>query len=73
MQLQEPSQSDYITLVLQSLHWLPVYPRICNEYLPNVLRSCTPSRQTRSSSDNRILRVLSKIFGQLSFFIVVAM
>ena len=79
------SNSDHTTLILHSLHWLPVAARIeykvsslCYsslsdsgpEYLSKVLRIYTPSRQLRSSSDNRILCVPSvktKTFGQRSF------
>ena len=79
------SISDHITPILHSLHWLPVAARIqykvfslCYsslsvsgpEYLSRVLRIYTPSRQLRSSSDNRILCVPSaktKTFGQRSF------
>ena len=79
------SKSDHITPILHSLHWLPAAARIqykvsslCYssqsdsgpEYLSRVMRIYAPSRQLRSSSDNRILCVPSfktKNFGQRSF------
>ena len=78
-----PNQT-IITPILHSLHWLPVAARIqyevsslCHsslsdsgpDYLSRVLRIYTPSRQLRSSSDNRILcfsSVKTKTFGQRS-------
>ena len=83
--LVKASKLDHIIPILHSLHWLLVSARIqykisplCYsylshsgpEYLSKVLQIKTPSRQLRSSSDNRILRVPSvktKTFGQRSF------
>ena len=79
------SKSDHITPILHSLHWLPVSARIQYkifslrysslsdygpEYLSRVLQIYIPSRQLRSSSDNRVLHVPSvktETFGHRSF------
>ena len=78
-------QRDHITPVLKSLHWLPVQSRIeyklasnCfsffsgtgPRYFSDILETYTPSRELRSSSDNRLLRlptVRTKSFGQRAF------
>ena len=76
---------DHITPVLKSLHWLPVQSRIeyklasnCfsfvsgsgPQYFSDILEIYTPSRDLRSSSDGRLLRVptaRTKAFGQRAF------
>ena len=76
---------DHVTPLLRDLHWLPIHARIeyklstlCHsffsgtapQYLLPLLHVYTPSRQLRSSSDSRLLRiphVKTKAFGQRSF------
>ena len=76
---------DHISPILRTLHWLPIQERIHHKmlsichvsltadgpvYLSDFLRIYTPSRQLRSSSDTRILRiptVRTKTFGRRSF------
>ena len=76
---------DHISPVLQTLHWLPFEQRIEYKllllafkvvnndgpsYLSDLLKFYIPSRQLRSSSDTRLLRIPSfrlKSFGQLKF------
>eukprot|EP00745_Piridium_sociabile_P040659 TRINITY_DN786_c0_g1_i8.p1 TRINITY_DN786_c0_g1~~TRINITY_DN786_c0_g1_i8.p1 ORF type:complete len:1132 (+),score=124.07 TRINITY_DN786_c0_g1_i8:119-3397(+) len=78
-------KSDHVSPLLHSLHWLPVSKRIDYklstltfsavsgsgpEYLSDLLHIYTPSRQLRSSSDTRLLRiphVRTKTYGQRSF------
>merc|ERR1712121_436160 len=79
---------DHVTPLLRDLHWLPVQARteykistLCHsffngtapEYLSALLHVYVPSRQLRSSSDSKLLRVphvRTKSFGQRSFFYV---
>ena len=79
------SKQQHITPLLQSLHWLPIESRInyklasvcfssfCGtgpKYISDILQVYTPSRQLRSSTDTRLLRISSirtKSFGQRSF------
>ena len=73
---------DHIQPLLRNLHWLPIRSRIeykistlcfntfidsSPDYLSQLLTVYTPSRQLRSSSDTRILRMKTKSFGQRSF------
>ena len=76
---------DHISPVLHTLHWLPVEQRIEYKllllafksvnndgpsYLSDLLKFYIPSRQLRSSSDTRLLRIPSfrlKSFGQRKF------
>ena len=76
---------DHVTPLLRDLHWLPIQARIeyklstfCHsffsgtapEYLSTLLHVYVPSRQLRSSSDSKLLRiphVKTKSFGQRSF------
>ena len=76
---------DHISPVLHTLHWLPVEQRIeykllllafksvINDgpsYLSDLLKFYIPSRQLRSPSDTRLLRIPSfrlKSFGQRKF------
>ena len=76
---------DHIFPVLHTLHWLPVEQRIeykllllafksvkndGRSYLSDLLKFYIPSRQLRSSSDTRLLRIPSfrlKSFGQRKF------
>ena len=76
---------DHIQPLLQSLHWLPVQARIeyklstlCHNFFSNsspvyfsdLLTVYTPSRQLRSSTDTRMLRIPSvrtKTFGHRCF------
>ena len=76
---------DSATCLLESLHWLPVKARIeyklsvlCHQYfsgyapsyLSDILHVYVPSRDLRSSSDLRLLRVPrvnTMTFGQCSF------
>ena len=78
-------KNDHATPLLHTLHWLPVSYRIQYKilslcytslsgdapvYLSELLHLYTPSRQLRSSSDTRILRLPrmnTKTFGQRSF------
>eukprot|EP00745_Piridium_sociabile_P027300 TRINITY_DN439_c0_g1_i27.p1 TRINITY_DN439_c0_g1~~TRINITY_DN439_c0_g1_i27.p1 ORF type:complete len:1128 (+),score=135.82 TRINITY_DN439_c0_g1_i27:139-3522(+) len=78
-------RTDHVTPILRSLHWLPIRDRIQHKtlsichtslsgtgpsYLPELLHFYTPSRQLRSSSDTRTLRIPSvrtKAYGQRSF------
>ena len=78
-------KSDHISPVLNTLHWLPVEQRIeykllllaCKSvnndgtsYLSDLLKFYIPSRQLRSSSDSRLLCILSfrlKSLGQRKF------
>ena len=79
------SRSDHISPLLHSLHWLPISDRInyklstftfsavCGtgpEYLSELIHVYTPSRQLRSSSNTRKLRiphVRTKTYGQRPF------
>ena len=76
---------DHISPILRTLHWLPIQDRIHHKilsvchislsdngpaYLSDLLHTYTPSRQLRSSSDTRILRiptVRTKTYGNRSF------
>ena len=76
---------DHVVPLLKSLHWLPVRSRIdyklsvlchnyfsdsCPSYFSELLTTYTPSRQLRSSTDSRILKIphiKTKSFGQRSF------
>ena len=76
---------DHISPILHTLHWLPVEQRIeykllllafksvkndGRSYLSDLLKFYIPSRQLRSSSDTRLLRIPSfrlKSFGQRKF------
>ena len=78
-------KSDHISPVLHTLHWLPVEQRIEYKllllafksvnndgpsYLSDLLKFYIPSRQLRSSSDTRLLRIPSfrlKSLGQRKF------
>ena len=78
-------KSDHISSVLHTLHWLPVEQRIEYKlllfafksvnndgpsYLSDLLKFYISSRQLRSSSDFRLLRIPSfrlKSFGQRKF------
>ena len=79
------SKSEHVTPLLRSLHWLPVSDRIdykvsslafsaINDsgptYLSELLHLYTPSRELRSSSDTRQLRIphtRTKTNGQRTF------
>ena len=83
--ISKTTRRDHITPVLHDLHWLPVRDRIsykvasitfscitasCPPYLSALLQLYTPSRQLRSASDTRKLRiprVKTLTFGQRSF------
>ena len=76
---------DSATLLLKTLHWLPVKARIVYKlsvlchlffsgnapaYLSDILHVYIPSRDLRSSSDLKLLRVprvVTKTFGESSF------
>ena len=76
---------DHVLPLLRTLHWLPIQARIkdklstlCHSffsdtasfYLSDLLRVYSPSRQLRSSSDSRTLRIphmKTKTFGHRSF------
>ena len=76
---------DHVSPLLRTLHWLPIQPRIeyklstlshsffsdtAPVYLFDLLRVYFPSRQLRSSSDSRTLRIphiKTKTFGHRSF------
>ena len=78
-------KQNHISPLLMSLHWLPINARIeyklsviCHSfflglspiYLSDLLLVCTPKRNLRSSSDNRILcipKLRTKSFGHRSF------
>ena len=66
---------DHVSSLLRTLHWLPIQARIeyklstlCHSffsdtapvYLSDLLRVYSPSRQLRSSSDSRTLRIPHK-------------
>ena len=75
------TRSAHVTPMLHSLHWLPIEQRIEYKlsliishqapiYLSELLHLYTPSRQLRSSADNRVFRIPSfqtKSCGQRSF------
>jgi hypothetical protein len=76
---------DHVTPLLRELHWLPVQQRInyklstlcfsffsgtSPSYISDLLKPYAPSRQLRSSSDDRILcipRTRTKTYGQRTF------
>ena len=76
---------DHVSPLLRTLHWLPIQERIeyklatlCHSffsdtapvYLSDLLRVYSPSRQLRSSSDSRTLRIphlKARTFGHRSF------
>ena len=76
---------DHISFLLRTLHWLPIQARIeyklstlCHSlfsdtapvYLSDLFHVFSPTRQLRSSSDLRTLRILhikTKTFGHRSF------
>ena len=76
---------DHVSPLLRTLHWLPIQPRIeyklstlshsffsdtAPVYLFDLLRVYSLSRQLRSSSDSRTLRIphiKTKTFGHRSF------
>ena len=78
------SKFEHVTPLLRSLHWLPVHMRIdytisslcfkvldstVPSYLSDLLRVYAPSRQLRSSSDDRLFCVphtRTKSYGQRS-------
>ena len=71
-------ERDHVSSLLRTLHWLPIQARIeyklstlCHfVYLSDLLRVYSPSRQLRSSSDSRTLRIphmKTKTFGHCSF------
>ena len=82
---QDFPKCDHISPVLHTLHWLPVeqgieykllllaFKFVNNNgpsYLSDLLKFYIPSRQLRSSSDTRLLRIPSfrlKSFGQCKF------
>ena len=76
---------DHVSPLLRTLHWLPIQARIeyklstaCHSffsdtapvYLSDLLRVYSPSRQLRSTSDSRTLRIphiKTETFGHRSF------
>ena len=81
----ERRKRDHVSPLLRTLHWLPIQARIeyklstlCHSffsdtapvYLSDLLRVYSPSRQLRSSSDSRTLRIphiKTETFGHRSF------
>ena len=79
------SKFDHVSPLLRSLHWLPVSDRIDYklltltfpavsgsgpEYLSELIHAYIPTRQLRSSSDTRLLKipyVRTKTYGERSF------
>ena len=80
------SRRDHVTPLLRSLHWLPVQNRIhyklsllcfqvlnaiAPQYLCDLIKVYTPSRQLRSSLDTSLFRIPStrtKTYGGRTFF-----
>ena len=78
-------KTDHVTPLLHALHWLPIQSRInyklstlcfnfflgsSPSYFSELLTVYTPTRQLRSSTDDRILsvpRIKTKTYGQRTF------